>query len=178
LHALLIIHVQALLVMLLEHQQQVLLACLMEDCATVQKPENRHELDRKLVREVVCALCGDRQPLARHCRSCQVWCKHCHAFTSYADARCCVTACACNAGKGHSGGTSVAAAQVSFGAYGCLRCAFFEDETAARKQFHCEQCGLCRIGGRASFFHCDTCGCCYTVSLKVWHHVRAPSRGC
>jgi RING finger/CHY zinc finger protein 1 len=57
--------------------------------------------------------------------------------------------------------------QVSFGAYGCLRCAFFEDETASRKQFHCEQCGLCRIGGRASFFHCDTCGCCYTVSLKV-----------
>ena len=96
-----------------------------------------------------------------------------------ADAVCSVLAFTCKqyamssvCGQGHVN------AQVSFGAYGCLRCAFFEDETATRKQFHCEQCGLCRIGGRASFFHCDTCGCCYTVSLKVWLGSQLLSSGC
>ena len=42
-----------------------------------------------------------------------------------------------------------------------------QDETESRKQFHCQECGLCRIGGRESFFHCPTCGCCYSTSLQV-----------
>lgn len=48
-----------------------------------------------------------------------------------------------------------------------IPCPVPQDETENRKQFHCEECGLCRIGGRDSFFHCPTCGCCYSTSLQV-----------
>lgn len=53
---------------------------------SAQDPKKRHELDRKLVQELLCALCGERQPAGRHCRKCGV----------------------------------------SFGAYACLTCRFFE----------------------------------------------------
>lgn len=54
----------------------------------------------------------------------------------------------------------------AFGAYACLRCCFFDDDTRKR-QFHCDQCGICRVGGQENFFHCATCGCCYSKSLEV-----------
>lgn len=38
--------------------------------SVLQDPKKRHEMDRKLVEEVLCAMCGDRQPVARHCRKC------------------------------------------------------------------------------------------------------------
>jgi len=91
-------------------------------------PAKRHELVRKEVREVVCALCHTRQPVAPHCCSCSV----------------------------------------SFGAWTCMKCKFFDDELT-RDQFHCDKCGICRIGGRDNFFHCDTCGCCYSHNLRENH---------
>ena len=56
--------------------------------------------------------------------------------------------------------------QASFGAWACLKCNFFDDDLS-RKQFHCDQCGICRVGGRENFFHCNTCGCCYSQTLQV-----------
>lgn len=50
----------------------------------------------------------------------------------------------------------------------CLECRFFDDDTS-KQQFHCEKCGICRVGGRENFFHCDRCGCCYNASLKHNH---------
>jgi hypothetical protein len=37
-----------------------------------QDPQQRHELDRTAVREVVCALCEKRQPIAETCYACGV----------------------------------------------------------------------------------------------------------
>jgi CHY zinc finger len=91
-----------------------------------QDPKKRHELDRRAVSELVCALCGERQPSGAVCRSCSV----------------------------------------AFGAYTCLKCSFFDDELE-KQQFHCEECGICRVGGRENFFHCKTCSACYSTSLKV-----------
>lgn len=88
--------------------------------------QNAHELDRTAVREVVCALCNTRQPIATHCASCHV----------------------------------------AFGEYACLLCSFFDDDTT-KKQFHCDACGICRVGGAENFFHCVTCGCCYHINLRV-----------
>uniref|UniRef100_A0A061R754 Ring finger and CHY zinc finger domain-containing protein 1 n=1 Tax=Tetraselmis sp. GSL018 TaxID=582737 RepID=A0A061R754_9CHLO len=88
----------------------------------------RHELDRRQVREVVCAVCDKRQPVSPRCESCGV----------------------------------------SFGKYVCLICNFFEDNTT-KKQYHCDKCGICRVGGRENFYHCDTCGCCYANALKGCH---------
>lgn len=56
---------------------------------------------------------------------------------------------------------------VAFGSYVCLRCCFFDD--VDRGQYHCDDCGICRVGGRHRFFHCQTCSCCYSTSLRGNH---------
>ena len=92
----------------------------------VQDPMKRHELERKDVKELVCALCNTQQPVSTQCQQCHV----------------------------------------TFGVYSCMECIFFDDETA-KKQFHCDDCGICRVGGKEKFFHCQTCGCCYDKKLQV-----------
>jgi RING finger/CHY zinc finger protein 1 len=49
-----------------------------------------------------------------------------------------------------------------------MQCHFFDDDTS-KQQFHCGDCGICRVGGRANFFHCSTCNCCYSVTLQDSH---------
>mmetsp|Transcript_14381 Transcript_14381/g.31095 ORF Transcript_14381/g.31095 Transcript_14381/m.31095 type:complete len:324 (+) Transcript_14381:118-1089(+) len=93
-----------------------------------QDPQKRHVLDRKAVREVVCALCHTRQPAGRTCSRCKV----------------------------------------AFGRYACLWCNFFDDDLS-KQQFHCDECGICRVGGRSNYFHCRTCNCCYQVQLQDSH---------
>ena len=51
--------------------------------AHAQDPSKRHELDRTSVRELVCALCTLRQPVAAACSGCGV------AFGAYACLTCC-----------------------------------------------------------------------------------------
>lgn len=46
---------------------------------------------------------------------------------------------------------------------------FFLFFQTSKRQFHCDKCGICRIGGRDNFFHCDRCGCCYSVELRERH---------
>ena len=86
----------------------------------------RHLLDRKAIREVVCAVCNVRQAVGSHCVNCGVL----------------------------------------FARYFCAECKFYDDDTS-KQQFHCEQCGICRVGGRQNFFHCDTCNCCYHIDMQV-----------
>ena len=63
-------------------------------------------------------------------------------------------------------GPDCAGCGTAFGAYTCMRCCFFDDDLS-KKQFHCDFCGICRVGGRENFFHCHTCGCCYSTGLQV-----------
>jgi RING finger and CHY zinc finger domain-containing protein 1 len=39
----------------------------------------------------------------------------------------------------------------------------------AKKPFHCEQCGFCRVGGMESFRHCEQCCMCISVSVFEKH---------
>lgn len=57
---------------------------------------------------------------------------------------------------------------VKMGEYFCSTCKFFDDDIS-KQQYHCADCGICRVGGRDNFFHCQKCGCCYTVSLQKGH---------
>lgn len=57
--------------------------------------------------------------------------------------------------------------EVVFGTYFCSICSLFDDED--RQQFHCDGCGLCRVGGRENFYHCDKCDMCLAVDLKNKH---------
>ncbi|KAJ7980219.1 RING finger and CHY zinc finger domain-containing protein 1 [Quillaja saponaria] len=45
---------------------------------------------------------------------------------------------------------------VRMGEYFCDICMFYDDDTE-KHQFHCDDCGICRIGGRENFFHCKKC---------------------
>ncbi|XP_077211780.1 putative E3 ubiquitin-protein ligase RZFP34 [Tasmannia lanceolata] len=51
---------------------------------------------------------------------------------------------------------------VCMGKYFCETCKLFDDDTS-KEQYHCNGCGICRIGGRENFAHCFNCGCCYSV---------------
>ena len=57
--------------------------------------------------------------------------------------------------------------EIQFGNYFCLICNYFDNED--KGQFHCEQCGICRVGGRDNFFHCSKCNACYSNSLQDNH---------
>ncbi|XP_051118920.1 E3 ubiquitin-protein ligase MIEL1-like [Andrographis paniculata] len=57
---------------------------------------------------------------------------------------------------------------VKFGEYFCDICKFYDDDVMKR-QFHCSECGICRVGGRENFFHCPKCGSCYTIDLRDNH---------
>ena len=54
-----------------------------------------------------------------------------------------------------------------FGKYFCDICNFFDDED--KGQFHCDGCGICRVGGKENFFHCDKCVACLPLSIKDSH---------
>ena len=59
------------------------------------------------------------------------------------------------------------------GAYFCAVCNLYDDDLSKR-QFHCDKCGICRVGGRENYFHCDTCGACYSNELRD-NHVCLPN---
>jgi len=46
-------------------------------------------------------------------------------------------------------------------AYFCAICKLFDDED--KGQFHCDGCGICRVGGKENFEHCNTCGLCLPI---------------
>ncbi|KAF7813684.1 lipase-like [Senna tora] len=57
---------------------------------------------------------------------------------------------------------------VRMGEYFCGICKFFDDDIG-KQQFHCHDCGICRVGGRENYFHCKKCGSCYSVGLRDNH---------
>ncbi|KAG5554944.1 hypothetical protein RHGRI_012485 [Rhododendron griersonianum] len=57
---------------------------------------------------------------------------------------------------------------VNMGEYFCEVCKFYDDDIG-KEQFHCNDCGICRVGGRENFFHCKKCGSCYSVALRDNH---------
>lgn len=52
--------------------------------------------------------------------------------------------------------------------YTCLKCNLFDDTD--KKQYHCDECGICRIGGRQNFFHCAVCNMCLPIQLQIDGH--------
>ncbi|KDO33898.1 hypothetical protein SPRG_01778 [Saprolegnia parasitica CBS 223.65] len=55
------------------------------------------------------------------------------------------------------------------GKYFCSVCNLFDDEGDEKGIFHCNDCGICRVGGRDKFFHCMTCGGCYAQDRRDKH---------
>lgn len=53
-----------------------------------------------------------------------------------------------------------------FGEYYCSICHLFDKD---KKQYHCESCGICRIGPKEDFFHCLKCNLCLAMNLQGNH---------
>ncbi|XP_063222158.1 RING finger and CHY zinc finger domain-containing protein 1 isoform X2 [Bacillus rossius redtenbacheri] len=56
---------------------------------------------------------------------------------------------------------------VRFGKYACLECKLFDDDE--KEQYHCDGCGICRVGGRDKYFHCSRCNMCLPRKLVDNH---------
>jgi len=136
------------------------------DGAPWSPPDPHPPLDRKRVTRLRCALCALEQPVARRCGGA-------------------VTGGRFFEGGGASAGSSpplgsphplphtdegdpAEGCGVAFGAYGCLKCNLFDDNTTKR-QFHCDDCGICRVGGRSAFWHCGPCGACFGLRGRDDH---------
>merc|ERR1712241_1293867 len=57
--------------------------------------------------------------------------------------------------------------QTVFGKYFCFECKLFDDED--KQQFHCDGCGICRVGGKSNYFHCNKCDMCLPNHLQNAH---------
>ncbi|KAL6466175.1 hypothetical protein MHYP_G00263080 [Metynnis hypsauchen] len=55
---------------------------------------------------------------------------------------------------------------VKFGEYYCDICHLFDKN---KKQYHCQPCGICRIGPREKYFHCLKCNLCLASDLQGKH---------
>jgi len=53
------------------------------------------------------------------------------------------------------------------GAYWCPICVFLDDED--KGQYHCDKCGICRVGGSDQHTHCDKCGICVKTAAFESH---------
>lgn len=53
--------------------------------------------------------------------------------------------------------------------YTCLKCRLYDN--TMKGQFHCDYCGICRLGGRENFFHCNVCNLCLNLNLRNNHKV-------
>jgi RING finger and CHY zinc finger domain-containing protein 1 len=51
---------------------------------------------------------------------------------------------------------------IIFGNYFCNICNLYDD--IDKQQFHCNKCGICRVGGRENFKHCDNCNLCIGIN--------------
>lgn len=57
---------------------------------------------------------------------------------------------------------------ISFGEYYCEVCRMWDAKVSADLdgKFHCEGCGICRVGKREDYVHCDKCAMCQPVSAE------------
>lgn len=104
-------------------------------------------LDRFTIREVVCKNCNTRQNASNQCVECQT------VFGEY-----------------HCGTCNLWMSMVCV----CLErfvVACLTLDRQAKKPFHCDQCGFCRVGGVESFRHCSECCMCISVSVYTSQYV-------
>ena len=65
-----------------------------------------------------------------------------------------------------------------FGQYFCEVCCLYDDDHRAKGTYHCDGCGICRVGGCDNFFHCSTCDGCYPQKTRAQHRcLQARMRG-
>ncbi|KAF4660226.1 hypothetical protein FOL47_007255 [Perkinsus chesapeaki] len=59
---------------------------------------------------------------------------------------------------------------IEFAKYYCEKCKFWDDKGLEKGAFHCDGCGICRVGGRENYKHCYGCAACYPPEVYENHH--------
>jgi RING finger/CHY zinc finger protein 1 len=54
---------------------------------------------------------------------------------------------------------------VEFAKYACFKCKLYNNDPAAQI-YHCDECGICRVGSREKYTHCSACGTCMQQNHK------------
>lgn len=59
---------------------------------------------------------------------------------------------------------------IRFARYFCPKCKFY-DNTPGKDIYHCDKCGICRVGKGIGFdnFHCDRCNACVSMEYSKNH---------
>lgn len=52
--------------------------------------------------------------------------------------------------------------------YWCERCRLWEDNLN-KAVFHCDDCGICRLGRREDYWHCERCALCWPLASRDDH---------
>ena len=58
---------------------------------------------------------------------------------------------------------------IDFSAYYCSICTLYDDKYKEKEIYHCEKCGICKVGGRETSYHCDGCDVCYKLPMEENH---------
>lgn len=63
--------------------------------------------------------------------------------------------------------------------YFCSKCVLYDNDPA-KDIYHCDKCGICRLGLGLSkdYFHCDVCNICLSIDLKAHHRCVANTTHC
>lgn len=64
-------------------------------------------------------------------------------------------------------GPTCVTCSVTLGAYWCSLCVLLDD--VDKGQYHCDKCGICRVGGQEAHTHCDKCGTCVKTAALETH---------
>ena len=59
--------------------------------------------------------------------------------------------------------------------YTCLKCSLWEHKK--KDIYHCDGCGICRIGKEEDYKHCDKCNICWDVKAYDTHPCKIDQRG-
>ncbi len=54
--------------------------------------------------------------------------------------------------------------EIVFAKYFCSVCNLYDDNGEKKGIYHCDKCGICRVGPAKKYFHCDSCNACLHIS--------------
>jgi hypothetical protein len=57
---------------------------------------------------------------------------------------------------------------ITFAEWHCAKCNLWMD--LSKRPFHCDKCGICRVGGRDKFQHCEQCCMCISTTMLETHN--------
>ena len=59
---------------------------------------------------------------------------------------------------------------IVFAQYFCSVCNLYDENGIKKNIYHCDKCGICRVGPTEKVFHCDDCNICYDIDYYTNHH--------